>query len=160
MGWSLVRRRRGQVATEFLLYTVVFMLVAVAAYLVVNSLQESEIPLQQNTLAREVGQGFATAVTLAVKGGTGFSYNYTFQKTIFGSPYTMNFSGASSNHGILLVWDGPYGEFSSMYDVPAYNYLLDSGNGCISGSALNSSKCSNMLMFINDGENLTITQAS
>ena len=156
--------RRGQVATEFLLYTVVFMLVATAAYLVVNALQESEIPLQQNTLAREVGQGFAGAVTLAVKGGTGFSYNYTFPKSIFGSPYTIDFrnTGSSSvSKSIVLTWKGPYGEFSSAYDVPGYNYAVE-GDGCISGLVMDSSKCSNMLMFYNDGETetLTITQAS
>jgi hypothetical protein len=139
-----------------MLYTVVFMLVAVAAYLVVNSLQESEIPLQQNTLAREVGQGFAEAATLAVKGGTGFSYNYTFPKSIFGSPYYVDFRKAGSNF-IILDWAGPYGNFSSAYDLPVYGYSVTSG--CISGSVLDSSKCSNMLMFINDGETLTITQA-
>ena len=155
MGWRSVGRR-GQVATEFMLYTAVFMLVAVAAYLVVNSLQESEIPLQQNTLAKEVGQGFAQAVTLAVKGGTGFSYNYTFPKSVFGSPYSIDFRNAGSN-SIILDWPGPYGNFSSAYDLPAYNYSVS--GGCITGAVLDSSKCSNMLMFINDGATLTITQA-
>ena len=140
-----------------MLYTAVFMLVAVAAYIAISSFQRSEVPLQQNILAKEMGQGFAAAVTLAVKGGTGFSYNYSFPKTVFTIPYSMDFTRIDSNV-IVLDWPGPYGNFSYQYDVPAYHYAVQNNGGCLSGSVLRSNECSNMLMFHNENGILTIRQ--
>ncbi len=149
---------RGQVATEFMLYTAVFMFVAVAAFVVVSDLQRSEIPLQQNSLAKETGDGFVSVLTLAVKGGTGFSYNYTFPRTLFGRPYLIDMNKLSlANSALTIDWNGDYGPFAYEYNVPTYHYFV--GGGCISGGILNSSSCSNVLMLNNDGQNLTITQA-
>lgn len=141
-----------------MLYTAVFMFVAVAAFIVISDIQRNEIPLQQNGLAKETGEGFVSALTLSVKGGTGFSYNYTFPRTLFGRPYTIdlrNLDNPSST--ILLSWVSDYGPFAYQYDVPNYHYRI--GGGCISGGLLNSSGCNNVLMLNNDGENLTISQA-
>ncbi len=149
--------RRGQVATEFMLYTAVFMFVAVAAFVVVGDLQKSEVPLQENTLAKETGDGFVSVLTLSVKGGEGFAYNYTFPRTLFGKPYTIDMQNI--NHPtptILISWDGGYGPFSYQFDVPRYSYLVS--GGCMNGSVLNSTACTDRLMLINDGQNLTITQ--
>ncbi|MBD3210327.1 hypothetical protein GF318_03010 [Candidatus Micrarchaeota archaeon] len=142
-------------ATEFLLYTAVFMFITIAAFVVVNQLLSTEIPLQQNIVAKETGESFANAMTLSVKGGTGFSYNYTFPRTIFGLPYQVYFTNLSDGF-MVLEWEGSYGDFSYSYVVPAYKYEIQ--GGCISGDVLNSTSCSNMLMLNNDGENLTITQ--
>jgi hypothetical protein len=153
-----LKSMRGQVATEFMLYTAVFMFVAVAAFVVVSDLQRSEIPLQQNSLAKETGDGFVSVLTLSVKGGVGFSYNYTFPRTLFGRPYMIDLRNLdTANSTLLLDWDGDYGPFAYQYDVPTYHYVV--GGGCISGGILNSSSCSNTLMLKNDGQNLTITQA-
>ena len=147
---------RGQVATEFLLYTAVFMFVTIAAFVVVNQLLSSEIPLQQNTVARETGDQFADAVTLSVKGGEGFSYNYTFPRTIFGTPYRVFLTNLTDGF-MLIEWTGEYGNFSYSYPVPAgYGYKVE--GTCLTGSVMESDACSNMLMLDNDGENLTITQ--
>ena len=154
--WNLVCPRKGQVATEFMLYTTVFMFVAVAAFLVVNSLQSSEIPLQQNTVAKEIGEGFVTTITLAVKGGEGFAYNYTYPKTIFGLPYKVYLVPAGEDI-MIMEWEGSYGNFSYSYNIPAYNYELE---GCLADQEFVSNECSNMLMFYNDGENLTIEQVN
>ncbi len=145
---------KGQVATEFMLYTTVFMFVAIAAFVVVNSLQSSEIPLQQNSVAREVGGGFANVFTLAVKGGPGFAYNYTFPKTIFNLPYAIVL--LPGGHDVfILEWGGAYGNFSYQYDVPAYEYSLE---GCLADGVFVSNECDNMLMFSNNGSTLTIEQ--
>ncbi len=151
------RSLHGQAATEFLLYTAVFMLIAIAAFVVVSDLQTSEVPLQQNIVAKETGDGFVTALTLAVKGGTGFSYNYSFPKTIFARPYRMDLAGLSAqNSSIIIDFVGDYANFSYQYDVPKYSYRLS--GSCLTGSSLDSTACSNVLMLNNDGENLTITQ--
>jgi hypothetical protein len=140
-----------------MLYTAVFIVVAVAAFIVVSDLQTSEIPLQQNTVAKETGDGFVTALTLAVKGGRGFSYNYTFPKTIFARQYLIDFSNMNSpNASILIDYVGDYGNFSYQYNVPKYEYQVS--GACLSGDTLKSNDCSNTLMLVNDGENLTVTQ--
>jgi hypothetical protein len=148
--------KRGQVATEFMIYTAIFMFVAVAAFIVVNDLQRSEVPLQQNQLVRGTGQGFVNMITLTMKGGRGFSYNYTFPKTIFGSPYVIYFTNLTTGNFMMIGWNGSYGPFSYQYAVPAYNYKITPG--CIQDGILRSDGCSNLIMFSNDGENLTLTQ--
>lgn len=147
---------RGQVATEFMLYTTVFMFVAIAAFVVVSSLQSSEIPLQQNTVAREVGDGFATVMNLAVKGGPGFSYNYTYPKTVFNLPYSITLL-PGGNNVFILEWAGSYGNFSYQYDMPAYGYSLE---GCLADGVLVSDECENMLRLSNNGSILTIEQVA
>ncbi len=149
-------RNRGQVAIEFMLYTTVFMFVAVAAFIVVNSTQSSEIPLQQNVLAKETGSGFVNVISLAVKAGPGFSYNYTFPKSLYNIPYKISFTRLSDGNFFVLDWPGSYGDFSYSYGVPLYNYQFS--GSCLNGEVLISSECSNVLMLNNDGEKLTITQ--
>jgi hypothetical protein len=155
----LNRPERGQIAAEFMLYTAVFMFVVIASFVVINQMQSSEIPLRQNTVAQQTGEGFANIVTLAVKGGEGFSYSYTFPKTIFGLPYVIDLNELALGKGTFIMeWQGPYGNFSYSYPVPAYNYLVEGGVACLSGNRLVSNQCSNVLVLNNDGENLTITQ--
>lgn len=139
-----------------MLYTTVFMFVAIAAFVVVNSIQSSEIPLQQNSVAREIGNGFSTVFTLAVKGGPGFSYNYSFPKTIFNLPYSIVL--LPDGHNVFIMeWEGAYGQFNYQYDVPAYDYSLE---GCVADGVFVSNECENMLMFSNNGSILTIDQVA
>jgi len=138
-----------------MLYITVFMFIAIAAFVVVNQLQRAEIPLQQNTVAKEIGDGFVTIITLSVKGGEGFSYNYTFPKTLFQLPYTIYLTNLTDGF-MVMEWEGSYGNFSYSYDVPIYNYKL---GGCVADGILVSDECSNVLTLNNDGGNLTITQS-
>jgi|GEM_PF-705011 len=151
---------RGQVATEFMLYLSVFMLITIAAFLVVSSLQQSEVALQENKLVKEIGSNFVNALTLSVKGGEGFVYTYRFPQTVFGIPYTLNLTHLTRtyNQSITINWEGSYGNFTYDYYVPAYNYQL-SGT-CLSDLVLvsNNEACSNTLRLSNDGEMLIITQ--
>ena len=147
---------RGQVATEFMLYTTVFMFIAVAAYVVVNQVQSSEIPLRQNVVAKETGESFATALTLAVKGGTGFSYNYSFPRTVFGAPYKVTFMPDTKS--MIMDWQGQYGNFSYGYDLPGYVYSVQISGECLKDNVLVSNKCANVLNLRNDGKKLTIEQ--
>lgn len=133
------------------------MFVAVAAFVMISGLQSTEVPLAQNSVAKEHGEAFVNVITLSVKGGEGFSYNYTFPKNIYGLPYRINFGNINQpNATILLEWEGNYGNFSYQYDVPKYNYKFS--GSCLADEVLNSSDCTNLLMLNNDGENLTLTQ--
>ena len=155
-----MRQIKGQVAAEFMLYISVFMVLVIAAFIVINDLQSSELPLRQNTVARAVGDGFANSIALGVEGGRGFSYNYSFPKTIFGAPYSINLP--DKNYNIVLDWQGPYGNFSYSYKVPTYNYKVNSDNGCIKENGeqntIRSDGCENLLILNNDGQNLVISQ--
>jgi hypothetical protein len=149
----------GQVSAEFMIYTTIFMFVAVAAFIVVNDLQRAEVPLQQNLLAKETGQGFVSILTLSMKAGQGFAYNYTFPRTIFGAPYAIYLTNLDDTNGgfMMVEWNGSYGNFSYQYDVPHYGYTVVEGT-CMAGEVLRSDQCSNMLMLYNDGSKLTLTQ--
>jgi hypothetical protein len=158
-GASPPASHRGQVAVEFMLYTGVFIFIAVVAFVAVTDLQNSEVPLQQNGLVKETGDSFVNVFTLAVKGGEGFSYNYTFPKTIYSLPYQINFKNLDQTNATMLIeWNGSYGAFSYQYQLPPYNYFVS--GSCLSGEVLSSTNCKNVLMLNNDGENLTITQLS
>jgi hypothetical protein len=146
------------VAAEFMLYATVFMFVVVAAFIVISQLQSSEIPLRQNSVARETGQAFADIITLSVKGGEGFSYAYTFPKTIFGMPYAIDMTRLADRHIIFIDWAGPYGNFTYQYAVPAYGYAL--AGSCLDDGRLESDMCANMLILNNVGNTLTITQGA
>lgn len=157
--------QKGQVATEFFLYVTVFMFVVIASFVIVNHIQSIEIPAREYSVAKEIGGSFAEVVALSVKGGAGFSYNYTFPRTISaasstaGNPYNIYFL-TGKNHTLIIEWPGTYGNFSYSYVLPAYNYKY---SGCMrsAGSSvyyMNSRECPNVLYLYNDGENLTITQ--
>jgi len=160
--------KKAQVATEFFMYTAVFMFVVIAAFVIVNQIQSTEIPLRENTIAKSTGEFFVSAITLSVKAGQGFTYNYTFPKTILDNPYTLSF--APKNSIMVLDWEGRYGKFSQSYNLPPYNYsFVDPGgaDNCIVQDPtavgivyiFNSSKCSSSLTLYNDGEKLVILHA-
>lgn len=144
----------GQVSTEFFMYVIIFMMVVIAAFIMINYMQNTEIPAQQNRIARFTGEEFANVITLAVKGGVGFTYNYTFPRTVMGMPYSITFEPNEANV-IIMEWNGAYGNFSYSYNIPAYGYEYD---GCVFDKKLVSNQCSNVLTLSNDGRKLKITQ--
>lgn len=150
--------KRGQVAAEFLMYTAVFLVIVIAAYTVISYVQSSELPAKQNSVAKETGEGFENVIRLSVQGGQGFSYVYTYPRSILGAPYSLNFNSLLSraNQSFFIIWPGPYGEFTWGYRVPAYTYRVE--GTCLSGSVLASDNvdCSNILLLKNDGENLSL----
>ena len=152
----MFRSDKGQVATEFFLYVTVFMFIVIAAFVVVSYVQSAEVPMQQNRMAKITGEEFANVVTLAVKGGPGFTYNYTFPRTVMGTPYSIYFEPNWSSN-IIMEWPGPYGNFSYSYRIPTYNYVYD---GCVNNyrRELSSDRCSNKISLSNDGSTLTISQ--
>ncbi len=157
------RNLRAQVATEFMLYISVFMVIAIVAFLIVNDIQKAEIPLQQNNAVKEAGNEFVNIITLSVKGGEGFSYRYTFPKTMFGIPYRIDMNNLvtySQRPSITIEWAGSYGNFSYQYYVPAYKYMFGGCLGTGTNPVLQSDACENVLVLNNNGGYLTLTQVS
>lgn len=129
-------KSKGQVATEFMMYSTIFLFVVITAFLIVNHIQRTEIPMRENSVAKETGEGFVNVLTLAVKGGHGFSYNYTFPRTLYsavgrvGTPYRIYFQPEGSN-SMILEWTGSYGNFSYAYLLPAYEYEYIDDGDCV-----------------------------
>jgi len=162
---ATARNLKAQVATEFFLYTSVFLFLVIAAFFIVSQVQATEIPLRENTLAKETGDFFSSSILLAVKGGNGFTYDYSFPRTILGRPYTMTF--APDDDLMILDWEGRYGNFSQSYTLPDFPYDLTGypATNCIqpAGSSstsslyiFNSSSCSNVLKLQNVGSKLMV----
>lgn len=131
---------KGQSSTEFFLYLTLFMFIVIAAFVIINYMQTSEIPVQKNRIAKETGEGFANVITLAVRAGPGFSYTYYFPKTVYGAPYNISFTG----EGAIMEWENEYGVFSYYFALPGYSYDF---RGCVSGGKLVSTECSNILVL-------------
>ena len=152
---------KGQAATEFFLYITVFMFVAIGAFIMVNYLQNTEIPVQKNRVAKELGNGFSDAIALAVRGGPGFVYRYSYPTTIYGYPYKVLFV----ENGTILEWINEYGNYSYFYATPEYSYnyipggCLDKVNGVPTLDT--SKKCTNVLLLNHTNKNeLIISQGS
>lgn len=148
------KNSKAQVAAEFLLYSAVFMFLVIAAYVVINQVQNVELPARENSVAKETGEGFLNAISLSVKGSYGFTYKYTFPKTILGAPYSIDLTDAQRQKVMRLDWAGPYGNATFAYSLPQYNYVLASSS-CTSDNIIHSDRCKNVLTLSNDGESLT-----
>lgn len=160
--------KRGQVATEFMMYATIFLFVVIVAFVVVNHIQMTEIPMKENTVAKETGEGFVNVMTLAVKGGQGFTYNYTFPRNLYtaidktGRPYRLYFL-TEGNESMILEWEGSYGNFSYAYSLPSYEYYFEVDGTCIKETGVppvpfvNSSACPRIFLS-NDRGLLTISR--
>ncbi|MEK6982378.1 MAG: hypothetical protein AABX38_05590 [Candidatus Micrarchaeota archaeon] len=153
---KLKAHHKGQVATEFLMYTGMFILMVVIAFVAVSYIQSAELPARQANLIKQTGEEFSSAINLAVTAGTGFKYSFTFPKSILERDYLMLFD--TSNSRLIIVSGEDPQTFTYAYPLNAYNYRLE---GCIaSNNKLQASQCKNTLELYNDGNTLTIRQPS
>ena len=137
------------------------MIVAIAAFVVIDQTQRIEIPLRENAIAQDTGRFFQSSIELSIRAGEGFTYNYTFPRTILGSPYTLKFS--PKNSIMVLDWQGRYGNYSQAYDLPGYDYSY-MGMTKVAGTPSNpdifmfdSSSLGSSITLFNNGSTLMIT---
>lgn len=149
--------KKGQVATEFILYAGVFLIILIATFGIVSYLQANEIVYQESQLTYEVGAGFAESVNLAIQSGRGFHTNMTFKRTIDGRPYQVEFQPQFAR--LLFTISSTYGEITHVYPIAPYDYQF---SGCIQSGIVQSSQqsgqptCRNRLLFYNNGTTLFI----
>jgi len=152
-------KSKGQVATEFLLYSGVFLFVVIAAFSVVSVIQKTEVGRHESQLSKEVGGTFADGLKLAAEGGEGFNYSMTFPKYLIGTPYTIDFS--RSQEGLLIMeWDGSYSTISHAYTVPLADYEFYE---CFQKDGqrvtlVSDDSCENDLSMYNNGDTVRITR--
>ncbi len=148
---------KGQVATEFFLYAGVFLIIVIATFSIVSSLQANEIQFRESLLAKEVGYSFTDIINLAITSGEGFHYNMTFKKTLLSKQYEIFFD---DTHGrLFFTWLGTYGNITNFYSIASYNYKFE---GCIDPvkKTVKSNNCQNILSFYNNGSTLFVNQPS
>ncbi len=150
--------KKAQVATEFLVYTGVFMALVILAFLVVSSTQKSELPLRQNALAKETADGFFSVLSLAVRAGDGFSYTYEYPKTLLGVPYSYKFIREGDQTFLRMFWNGTYANFTYVNRLPQYDYRISSE--CLVDGEIVSDACENRLSLKNERGTLTVTVVS
>jgi hypothetical protein len=140
------------------------MFIVIAAFVIVSHIQSTEVPVKEYQLVKETAEGVSGVITLAVKGGSGFTYKYTIPKRILGKAYVIYFE-PNKSPWLITDWNGQYGNFSYSHAIPAYTYkykgcLCSSLSECTAkdGPVLISDQCSTTLLLENDGNTLTITQ--
>lgn len=149
---------KGQVATEFFIYSGVFLLLVIAVASIVYLYQSSELSATEYLVAKENGQSFADAINLAVRGGNNFTYVLNFQPVILGSPYVIDFNSTQSDGYLLMTWFGPTGNFTYPYSVSKYIYSFTICGGSQTQNILVSNMGQSSIVLFNDGQSVHIKQ--
>ncbi len=104
-------------AVEFMIYFAVFVALAIGAFIVLSIIREDEYPRAQYALLNEVGNSVVGAINFVARSGKGFTYNYTFQKTLLGRNYSVVFRESYVDMGLDDV--------SQRFDYLPYNYKME-----------------------------------
>ncbi|MGV8176747.1 MAG: hypothetical protein ACP5NX_03040 [Candidatus Bilamarchaeaceae archaeon] len=140
-------RNRGQVSTEFFTYSGVFLAFVAMIAGVVFFVQGAEMAEKESLLARETGEQFADAVSLAVRAGDGFTYNMDYPKTLLGGEYQVYFVPKTDKGVIIINWKGKYGEYTFSYVVPPVIMEKDTEDDGGADNCIKQSGTSTSLMF-------------
>ncbi|MEK6978667.1 MAG: hypothetical protein AABW86_00445 [Candidatus Micrarchaeota archaeon] len=149
--------RSGQVATELMLYSGVFLIIVISVASVLYLLQGSDINSLEYSIVKETAESFSDSINLAVRGGQTFSYYYNFPRTVLGGGYSIIFTKSSA----IVHWQGSRGNMSYSYSIAPANFTF---NGCVvslqGGSAgqLDSQKGQNLLIVTNNGNGIELMQ--
>lgn len=113
--------RKGQVAIEFLMYAGLFMLIAIGAYVLTSFTERGEVSLRESQLLTAFGYKFASAPTIAFKGGEGFTYDISLPKKLdnrhYNATYICSGSGSDRSCSVQVSWPGTYQQFSATEDI-------------------------------------------
>jgi len=156
------RNLRGQVATEFFIYAGVFLILVIAAVVVVNFTQTTELNLLEANIAKENGQLFSDAIHLSLRGGSGFTYMLEYPKNILGYPYYIYFN--DSKGLVFINWINPKGNFSYVYSTTPFSggsqadFKLCPNYPQFENNKLSSNTGKNILNITNDGTKLIFRQ--
>jgi hypothetical protein len=119
------RKAKGQVAIEFLMYAGLFMIIAIAAFVLTVFAERGDVGLRESQLLDAFGYRFASAPTIAYKGGEGTVYDISFRKKLdgkdFGVTYVCLGEGGCS---VQVSWDGSYGEYAYSYMIAPAKYVI------------------------------------
>lgn len=119
---------KGQIAVEFLIYAGLFMIIAIAVYVLVSFTERGEVGIRESQLVNAFGYKFGYSPTVAFKGGEGFVYQIDFPAKLDNRPYNVVFicmqeAGARSctTH---VSWQGTYQQYEYVYTIAPANYQI------------------------------------
>ncbi len=151
---------KGQVATEFFVYSSVFLIVVLSAYSVIFFVQNIEKSNMDLLYVKSFGENFAVHINTAMNAQEGFNYTMKFDKRILGKEYRVLFRPTESgkNAFTFISWS----EKNISYVYPIGNIALLNGT-CVSKPIppklyyeINTNL--EMVNFYNDGEKIIISQ--
>ncbi|MCP4647019.1 MAG: hypothetical protein GY852_04685 [bacterium] len=128
--------RKGQVAVEFLMYAGLFLIIAMAAYVLTTVTERGEVSFRESQIVNAFGYKFSSAPTIAYKGGEGFTYDVSFPKKLENRNYNVTYicndvlSDEMSCY-IQVAWTGSYQEFVYPYIIAPAHYERAPGQTCI-----------------------------
>jgi len=119
---------KGQIAVEFLIYAGLFMIIAIAVYVLVSFTERGEMGVRESQLVNAFGYKFGYSPTVAFKGGEGFVYDISFPSKLDNRPYSVVFicmdnadARSCSTH---VIWQGTYQEYEYVYTIAPANYQI------------------------------------
>ncbi|MFP3949581.1 MAG: hypothetical protein ACLFUZ_00595 [Candidatus Micrarchaeia archaeon] len=124
--------RKGQIAIEFLMYSGLFLIIAIGAYVLTSFTERGEVSLRESQLIDAFGYKFASAPTIAYKGGEGLTYDISFAKKLDNRPYNVTYActdGGSRSCYVQIAWRGTYQEFNYPYVIAPAIYKKGEGAG-------------------------------
>jgi hypothetical protein len=128
---SMKASSKGQVAIEFLMYAGLFMIIAIAAFVLTTFAERGDVGIRESQLLDAFGYRFASAPTIAYKGGEGLIYDISFSRQLDGRDYSITYicldSGACSAQ---VSWTGSFSEYTYSYVIAPADYRIgDPGLG-------------------------------
>lgn len=127
-------QHKGQVAIEFLMYAGLFMIIAIAAFVLTTFAERGDIGIRESQLLDAFGYRFASAPTIAYKGGEGLIYDIAFPKQLDNRQYNITY--ACLNDGACSVqvsWKGSFEDYAYSYVIAPAEYTIgDSDLGDVS----------------------------
>lgn len=115
--------RKGQVAIEFLMYAGLFLIIAIAAYVLTTFTERGEVSFRESQIINAFGYKFSSAPTIAHKGGEGFTFDVSFPKKLENRAYNVTYAcvGNTYDEGrgcyVQVGWNGTYQEFTYPYII-------------------------------------------
>lgn len=119
------RKVKGQVAIEFLMYAGLFMIIAIAAFVLTSFAERGDVGLRESQLLDAFGYRFASAPTIAYKGGEGTIYDISFPRKLDGKEYGVTYVClGNAGCSVQVSWDGSYGEYTYSYVIAPARYVI------------------------------------
>lgn len=119
---------KGQIAVEFLIYAGLFMIIAIAVYVLVSFTERGEVGVRESQLVNAFGYKFGYSPTVAFKGGEGFVYQINFPAELDNRPYNVVFicmeQGGSRSCTTHVSWQGTYQKYEYVYTIAPANYQI------------------------------------
>lgn len=115
---------KGQVAVEFLMYAGLFMIIAIAAFVLTTFAERGDVGIRESQLLDAFTYRFASAPIITYKGGEGLIYDISFPRQLDNRNYTITYIRMDDGScSIQVFWDGSFQNYTYSYVIAPAHYL-------------------------------------